>query len=133
MKSIKANHSGVQRYSIKQQFEFFPFVEKKILSTQKLITSLKDRIESANENKTSNPGENAANGYNRDFLINEKFNQEKLLANLKNASLRITKHNTYGTCSETGKLIPTERLKITPHTTVTAEGQKIREKRKRKN
>lgn len=48
--------------------------------------------------------------------------QHKFIQNLQAALVRI--HNkTYGICRETGKLIPAERLKAVPHTTLCIEAK----------
>ncbi len=52
--------------------------------------------------------------------------QRKFIDNLDAALVRI-ENKTYGICKETGKLIPKERLKIVPHTTLSMEA-KIKQK-----
>ncbi len=48
--------------------------------------------------------------------------QQKFIQNLKAALVRI-ENKTYGICRETGKLIPKERLRAVPHTTLSIEAK----------
>ena len=48
--------------------------------------------------------------------------QYKFIQNLEAALVRI-ENKTYGVCRVTGKLIPTERLRLVPHATLTVEAK----------
>ncbi|MDR2627803.1 MAG: TraR/DksA C4-type zinc finger protein [Dysgonamonadaceae bacterium] len=48
--------------------------------------------------------------------------QMKFIQNLQAALIRI-ENKTYGICRETGKLIPKERLRAVPHTTLSIEAK----------
>jgi DnaK suppressor protein len=48
--------------------------------------------------------------------------QKKFIEQLEAALVRI-ENKTYGICRETGKLIPKERLRAVPHTTLTMEAK----------
>ena len=48
--------------------------------------------------------------------------QYKFIQNLEAALVRI-ENKTYGICRATGKLIPKERLRLVPHTTLTVEAK----------
>ncbi|WP_207535491.1 TraR/DksA family transcriptional regulator [Desertivirga arenae] len=48
--------------------------------------------------------------------------QKKFIENLEGALVRI-ENKTYGLCRETGKLIPKERLRAVPHTTLSMEAK----------
>ena len=50
--------------------------------------------------------------------------QYKFIQNLEAALVRI-ENKTYGICRETGKLIPTERLRLVPHATLTVEAKEM--------
>lgn len=50
--------------------------------------------------------------------------QYKFIQNLEAALVRI-ENKTYGTCRETGKLIPKERLRLVPHATLTVEAKEM--------
>ena len=53
--------------------------------------------------------------------------QEKFIKDLEAALIRI-ENKTYGICKVTGKLIPKERLRIVPHTTMTVEAKEASKK-----
>lgn len=55
--------------------------------------------------------------------------QQKFIKDLEAALIRI-ENKTYGICKVTGKLIPKERLRIVPHTTMTIEAKEMQSKRK---
>lgn len=51
--------------------------------------------------------------------------QQKYIRDLDAALVRIA-NGTYGICKVTGKLIPKERLRVVPHTTMTIEAKNSR-------
>ena len=55
--------------------------------------------------------------------------QQKFIKDLEAALIRI-ENKTYGICRVTGKLIPKERLRIVPHTTMTIEAKEMMNKRR---
>lgn len=55
--------------------------------------------------------------------------QQKFIKDLEAALIRI-ENKTYGVCKVTGKLIPKERLRIVPHTTMTIEAKEMLSKKK---
>lgn len=56
--------------------------------------------------------------------------QQKFIRDLDAALVRI-QNGTYGVCRVTGKLIPKERLRIVPHTTMTIEAKEKQPKKRR--
>lgn len=54
--------------------------------------------------------------------------QLKFIKDLKAALVRI-ENKTYGICKVTGKLIPKERLRVVPHTTMSVEAKLLQSKR----
>lgn len=56
--------------------------------------------------------------------------QQKFIKDLEAALVRI-ENKTYGICKVTGKLIPKERLRVVPHTTMTIEAKELQAKKKR--
>ena len=54
--------------------------------------------------------------------------QLKFIKDLKAALVRI-ENKTYGICKVTGKLIPKERLRVVPHTTMSVEAKLTQNKR----
>lgn len=55
--------------------------------------------------------------------------QQKFIKDLEAALIRI-ENKTYGICKVTGKLIPKERLRAVPHTTMTIEAKEMQSKRR---
>ena len=55
--------------------------------------------------------------------------QQKFIKDLEAALVRI-ENKTYGICKVTGKLIPKERLRVVPHTTMTIEAKEMLSKRR---
>ena len=55
--------------------------------------------------------------------------QQKFIKDLEAALIRI-ENKTYGICRVTGKLIPKERLRIVPHTTMTIEAKEMLSKKR---
>ena len=55
--------------------------------------------------------------------------QQKFIKDLEAALIRI-ENKTYGICKVTGKLIPKERLRVVPHTTMTIEAKEMQNKRR---
>ncbi|MCR4816739.1 MAG: TraR/DksA C4-type zinc finger protein [Bacteroidales bacterium] len=55
--------------------------------------------------------------------------QQKFIKDLEAALIRI-ENKTYGICKVTGKLIPKERLRIVPHTTMTIEAKEMMSKKR---
>ena len=55
--------------------------------------------------------------------------QQKFIKDLEAALIRI-ENKTYGICKVTGKLIPKERLRAVPHTTMTIEAKEMTSKRR---
>lgn len=56
--------------------------------------------------------------------------QQKFIKDLDAALVRI-ENKTYGICRVTGKLIPKERLRIVPHTTMTIEAKEMQPKKRK--
>ncbi len=54
--------------------------------------------------------------------------QQRFIKDLEAALIRI-ENRTYGICKVTGKLIPKERLKIVPHTTMSVEAKLLQNKK----
>ena len=55
--------------------------------------------------------------------------QQKFIKDLEAALIRI-ENKTYGICKVTGKLIPKERLRAVPHTTMTIEAKEMMNKKR---
>lgn len=97
--------------------EFDLLITKKLEEAKEEFNSLSSRLNELNENATSNLLTDGA-----DAVASEELNillsrQRILIENLSNALVRV-RNKTYGVCRDTGELIPVERLRAVPHTTL---------------
>src|ERR1700753_3928627 len=60
--------------------------------------------------------------YEKEHINQLAARQKKFIEQLEAALLRI-QNKTYGICRSTGKLIPAERLRAVPHTTMSMEAK----------
>lgn len=72
--------------------------------------------------RTFNMMEDGSDTLSREEVAQLASRQEKFIANLQNALIRI-ENKTYGICRVTGKLIKKERLKLVPHATLSIEAK----------
>lgn len=72
--------------------------------------------------RTFNMMEDGSDTLSREEVAQQAARQEKFIANLNNALVRI-ENKTYGICRQTGKLIQKERLKLVPHATLSIEAK----------
>ena len=134
MTLVISDQVNAKLYSLKEQYEFLPYVEKRLEQAISQMNFHQRQMDSITDaGKTADREENSASNHSFDYHYQKKLEQKKLKENLVNAKLRITTYHTYGRCTVTGKKIPAERLKSTPHTTVSKEGQEIRERKKTKS
>ena len=72
--------------------------------------------------RSFNMMEDGSDTLSREEVAQLASRQEKFIASLKNALMRI-ENKTYGICRVTGKLIKKERLKLVPHATLSIEAK----------
>ena len=72
--------------------------------------------------RTFNMMEDGSDTISREEVGQLAARQEKFIINLEHALNRI-ENKTYGICRETGKIIPKERLRAVPHTTLSMEAK----------
>ena len=66
--------------------------------------------------------EDGSSSQEKEYIAQLAARQKKFIENLENAMVRI-ENKTYGICKVTGKLIPKERLRAVPHTTLSMEAK----------
>ena len=116
------------RYSDAELQEFKELILDKLRIAKEELNALASSLSSPNANGT----DDTAGTYKTledgsATLENEQINQlaarqKKFIEQLEAALVRI-ENKTYGICRETGKLIPKERLRAVPHTTLTMEAK----------
>jgi RNA polymerase-binding transcription factor DksA len=108
-------------YSQDELREFEEIILQKLSVAKEELHSLKESLSKKNDSgtdytaSTSKLLEDGADTLERESLSQLAARQQKFVANLENALIRI-KNGTYGICVDTGKLISKERLKAVPHT-----------------
>ena len=108
-------------YSQDELREFEEIILQKLSVAKEELHSLKETLSKKNDSgtdytaSTSKLLEDGADTLERESMSQLAARQQKFVANLENALIRI-KNGTYGICVDTGKLISKERLKAVPHT-----------------
>jgi RNA polymerase-binding transcription factor DksA len=108
-------------YSQDELKEFEVIILQKLSIAKEELHSLKETLSKKNDSgtdytaSTSKLLEDGADTLERESMSQLAARQQKFVANLENALIRI-KNGTYGICVDTGKLIAKERLKAVPHT-----------------
>jgi DnaK suppressor protein len=97
--------------------EFDVLITKKLNEAQDEFNSLSERLNELNENSRSVILTDGADAVALEELNILLSRQRILIENLSNALVRV-RNKTYGVCRETGDLIPVERLRAVPHTTL---------------
>lgn len=116
------------RYSDSELIEFKDLINEKIRVAREEFLSLAGSLSSSNANGTD---DTAATGKTLEdgsaTLEKESINQlaarQKKFIDQLEAALNRIENKTYGICRETGKLIPKERLRAVPHTTLSMEAK----------
>jgi RNA polymerase-binding transcription factor DksA len=117
-----------KRYSDADLAEFKDIINKKLEIARKELGDLIDQM----QNPGMNAGDDTDNSYKtaedgtssqeKEYIAQLAARQKKFIENLENAMVRI-ENKTYGICKVTGKLIPKERLRAVPHTTLSMEAK----------
>ena len=108
-------------YSKDELKEFEEIILQKLALAKEELQSLKETLSKKNDSgtyhtsSTSKLLEDGADTLERESMNQLAARQQKFVANLENALIRI-KNGTYGVCVDSGKLISKERLKAVPHT-----------------
>lgn len=115
------SQEGKTAYSQDELKEFEEIILQKLAVAKEELHTMKDTMSKKNDSgtdytaSTSKLLEDGADTLERESMSQLAARQQKFVANLENALIRI-KNGTYGVCVDTGKLISKERLKAVPHT-----------------
>ena len=115
------------RYTDEELAEFRVIIEQKLAeATKQLDFYLHQLSEQTNSEDGRKRGlEDGTHTSVADDLQNQANRQRKLLEHLQHALMRID-NKVYGICRATGKLIPKERLRLVPHTTLSIAAKESR-------
>lgn len=116
------------RYSESDLLEFKGIILEKLRSAREELNALATSLSSPNANGTDDTAgtyktlEDGSATLEKEQINQLAARQKKFIEQLEAALVRI-ENKTYGLCRETGKLIPKERLRAVPHTTLSMEAK----------
>ena len=116
------------RYSESDLQEFKTLLLDKLRSAKEELNALATSVSSPNANGTDDTAgtyktlEDGSATLEKEQINQLAARQKKFIEQLEAALVRI-ENKTYGVCRETGKLIPKERLRAVPHTTLSMEAK----------
>src|ERR1700744_1605571 len=116
------------RYSDSELQEFKDLLLEKLRIAKEELNSLATSLSSPNANGTDDTAgtyktlEDGSATLEKNQKNQRPSRQKKFIEQLEAALVRI-ENKTYGICRETGKLIPKERLRAVPHTTLSMEAK----------
>jgi len=116
------------RYSDTELKEFKDLLLDKLRIAREELNALATSLSSPNANGTDDTAgtyktlEDGSATLEKEQINQLAARQKKFIEQLEAAIVRI-ENKTYGICRETGKLIPKERLRAVPHTTLSMEAK----------
>jgi DnaK suppressor protein len=116
------------RYSESDLMEFKAILLEKLRIAKEELSNLATSLSSPNANGTDDTAgtyktlEDGSATIEKEQINQLAARQKKFIEQLEAALVRI-ENKTYGICRETGKLIPKERLRAVPHTTLSMEAK----------
>ncbi len=116
------------RYSESDLQEFKGLLLDKLSTAKEELNSLATSLSTPNANGTDDTAgtyktlEDGSATLEKEQINQLAARQKKFIEQLEAALVRI-ENKTYGVCRETGKLIPKERLRAVPHTTLSMEAK----------
>lgn len=116
------------RYSDAELQEFKDLINGKLVAARHELSTLQDYLSNANANGTEDTIgsyktlDDGSATHSKENVSQLASRQRKFIENLEVALIRI-ENKTYGVCKVTGKLIPKERLRAVPHTTMSIEAK----------
>ena len=119
---------ATSRYNDTDLQEFRDLINGKLKEARIDLDLLKGSLSHNDDHGTDDTGrsfnmmEDGSDTLSREEMAQLASRQEKFVANLQNALVRI-ENKTYGICRVTGKLIQKERLKLVPHATLSIEAK----------
>ena len=120
------------RYSDAELKEFKTLISEKIVDAEVDFRHFQSQLDYSNESGGGKEGgldmiEDGSESLSREKISELAHRQKKFIQQLKAALVRI-ENKTYGVCRVNGTLIPKERLKIVPHTTLSIEAKNAQNK-----
>ena len=121
------------RYSDAELDEFKDLILEKLKEAQEDLALLRGSLSHSDDHGTDDTGrsfnmmEDGSDTLSREEVAQLAARQEKFVANLQNALVRI-ENKTYGICRAMGKLIQKERLRLVPHATLSIEAKQMMNK-----
>jgi RNA polymerase-binding transcription factor DksA len=125
---MKAEQNEKTRYSDAELQEFKELILDKVRIAREELNSLASSLSNPNMNGTDDTAgtyktlEDGSATLEKEQINQLAARQKKFIEQLEAALVRI-ENKTYGVCRETGKLIPKERLRAVPHTTLSMEAK----------
>jgi len=125
---MKQEPTEKTRYSETDLLEFKGLLLDKLKSAKEELNALATSLSSPNANGTDDTAgtyktlEDGSATLEKEQINQLAARQKKFIEQLEAALVRI-ENKTYGICRETGKLIPKERLRAVPHTTLSMEAK----------
>lgn len=125
---MKPETTEKTRYSEADLQEFKGLLLDKLRIAKEELNSLATSLSSPNANGTDDTAgtyktlEDGSATLEKEQINQLAARQKKFIEQLEAALVRI-ENKTYGVCRETGKLIPKERLRAVPHTTLSMEAK----------
>ena len=125
---MKTETTEKTRYSEADLQEFRGLLLDKLRIAKEELNSLATSLSSPNANGTDDTAgtyktlEDGSATLEKEQINQLAARQKKFIEQLEAALVRI-ENKTYGVCRETGKLIPKERLRAVPHTTLSMEAK----------
>src|ERR1700709_1935852 len=116
------------RYSDAELQEFKQLLLDKLKGAKEELNNLASSLSNPNSNGTDDTAgtyktlEDGSATLEKEQINQLAAPQKKFIEQLEAALTRI-ENRTYGICRETGKLIPKERLRAVPHTTLSMEAK----------
>ena len=116
------------RYADSELVEFKEIIIKKLTSAKEELQLLTETLSNPNSNGTDDTAgtfkvlEDGSATLEKEHVNQLAARQRKFIDQLEAALVRI-ENKTYGVCRETGRLIPKERLRAVPHTTLSMEAK----------
>jgi RNA polymerase-binding transcription factor DksA len=125
---MKPETTEKTRYSEADLQEFKGLLLDKLRSAKEELSALATSLSSPNANGTDDTAgtyktlEDGSATLEKEQINQLAARQKKFIEQLEAALVRI-ENKTYGVCRQTGKLIPKERLRAVPHTTLSMEAK----------
>ena len=132
--ATKVNTEEKKYYTSEELQEFKEIILKKLDEAKRNLDQLRAAMSNEGNDvndtsptfKTMEEGSNVLSKEENSRLASR---QQKFIKDLEAALIRI-ENKTYGICKVTGKLIPKERLRAVPHTTMTIEAKEMQPKKR---